>query len=180
MKKLLIIEDDVPFAATLARRMSKHGFSCEQVHQANKALHACLQQKPDCVLLDMKLVSDNGLMLIKPIRAALPKVRLVLLTGFASVTTAVQAMRLGADDYLAKPVSTQMLLTALDSPLTNPKQPHNVAALDIDTMSAERVEWEHINQVLSSNAGNVSATARQLGMHRRTLQRKLQKKPVSK
>ena len=71
MKKLLIIEDDVPFAATLARRMSKHGFSCEQVHQANKALHACLQQKPDCVLLDMKLVSDNGLMLIKPISCLL-------------------------------------------------------------------------------------------------------------
>ena len=176
MKKLLIIEDDVSFAATLARRMTKHNFSCQQVHQADQALHACLQQKPDCILLDMKLASENGLTLIKPIRAALPKVKLVLLTGFASVATAVQAMRLGADDYLAKPVNTQMLLTALDI-----TQEVEIAIdLDVDTMSAERVEWEHINQVLNSNDGNVSATARQLGMHRRTLQRKLQKKPVSK
>ncbi len=176
MKKLLIIEDDVSFAATLARRMTKHNFSCQQVHQADQALHACLQQKPDCILLDMKLASENGLTLIKPIRAALPKVKLVLLTGFASVATAVQAMRLGADDYLAKPVNTQMLLTALD--IT--QEVESAIDLDVDTMSAERVEWEHINQVLNSNDGNVSATARQLGMHRRTLQRKLQKKPVSK
>ncbi len=176
MKKLLIIEDDVSFAATLARRMTKHNFSCQQVHQADKALHACLQQKPDCILLDMKLASENGLTLIKPIRAALPKVKLVLLTGFASVATAVQAMRLGADDYLAKPVNTQMLLTALDIA----QEVESAIDLDVDTMSAERVEWEHINQVLNSNDGNVSATARQLGMHRRTLQRKLQKKPVSK
>jgi len=176
MKKLLIIEDDVSFAATLVRRMTKHNFSCQQVHQADQALHACLQQKPDCILLDMKLASENGLTLIKPIRAALPDVRLVLLTGFASVATAVQAMRLGADDYLAKPVNTQMLLTALD---TVPEAKTSLA-FDAETMSAERVEWEHINQVLNSNEGNVSATARQLGMHRRTLQRKLQKKPVSK
>lgn len=176
MKKLLIIEDDVSFAATLARRMTKYNFNCQQVHQADQALHACLQQKPDCILLDMKLASQNGLTLIKPIRAALPKVKLVLLTGFASVTTAVQAMRLGADDYLAKPVNTQMLLTALD--IT--QEAESTIDLDVDTMSAERVEWEHINQVLNSNDGNVSATARQLGMHRRTLQRKLQKKPVSK
>jgi two-component system response regulator RegA len=178
MKKLLIIEDDVSFAATLARRMSKYGFSCQQVHQADQALHACLQQKPDCILLDMKLAADNGLRLIKPIRAMLPKVKIVLLTGFASVATAVQAMRLGADDYLAKPVNTQMLLTALDTE----QVPNNTIDTDIgsDTMSTERVEWEHINQVLNSNEGNVSATARQLGMHRRTLQRKLQKKPVSK
>ncbi|MGB2739944.1 MAG: response regulator [Cognaticolwellia sp.] len=180
MKKLLIIEDDISFATTLARRMSKHGFSCEQVHQADQALHTCLQQKPDCVLLDMKLAADNGLTLIKPIRATLPNVRIVLLTGFASVATAVQAMRLGADDYLAKPVSTQMLLTALDNSPENALASDKITALDVDTMSAERVEWEHINQVLNSNEGNVSATARQLGMHRRTLQRKLQKKPVSK
>lgn len=174
--KLLIIEDDLSFAATLVRRMTKQGFDCQQVNQADQALHTCLQQKPDCVLLDMKLASDNGLNLIKPIRAALPNVRLVLLTGFASVATAVQAMRLGADDYLAKPVNTQMLLNALSSEHI----PTDAYEIESETMSADRVEWEHINQVLNSNDGNVSATARQLGMHRRTLQRKLQKKPVSK
>jgi two-component system response regulator RegA len=174
--KLLIIEDDIAFANTLARRMTKQGFECVQIHQANQALHACLQEKPSHILLDMKLASDNALILIRPIRAALPMVRLVLLTGFASVATAVQAMRLGADDYLAKPVNTKMLLAALN----NTQEQQHSTELENETMSADRVEWEHINQVLNSNAGNVSATARQLGMHRRTLQRKLQKKPVSK
>jgi len=175
--KLLIIEDDLPFAATLARRLDKQGFSCTQVHRASEVLHLCHQLKPSHILLDMKLATDNGLLLIKPIRAALPQVKMVLLTGFASIATAVEAMRLGADDYLAKPVDTKMLLNALiadcASADTSPK-------LEIEIMSPERVEWEHINQVLSSNDGNVSQTARQLGMHRRTLQRKLQKKPVAK
>lgn len=178
MTKLLIIEDDIAFANTLSRRMTKHGFSCQQVHQADQALHTCLQQKPDCILLDMKLADQNGLTLIKPIRAALPDVRLVLLTGFSSVATAVQAMRLGADDYLAKPVNTQMLLTALNAE-NGEEVPVNLD-LEVDTISTERLEWEHINQVLNSNQGNISETARQLGMHRRTLQRKLQKKPVLK
>lgn len=178
MKKLLIIEDDIAFATTLSRRMTKHGFSCHQIHQADQALHTCLQEKPDCILLDMKLADQNGLTLIKPIRAALPHVRLVLLTGFSSVATAVQSMRLGADDYLAKPVNTQMLLTALNAK-NDEEQPVNLS-VDVETISTERLEWEHINQVLNSNQGNVSETARQLGMHRRTLQRKLQKKPVLK
>ena len=176
LKKLLIIEDDLALSQTLARRLSKYDFQCMQVHEKEQALHQCLQFQPDCILLDMKLANENGLSLIAPIRTTLPKVRLVLLTGFASVATAVQAMRLGADDYLAKPANTQMILNALNP---EPQQKIN-ATLDVETLSPERLEWEHINQVLQSNNGNVSATARQLGMHRRTLQRKLQKKPVSK
>ena len=175
MNKLLIIEDDVAFAQTIARRFTSQGFSCTVVHQANEVLHLCHQVKPSHVLLDMKLATDNGLTLIKPIRAALPAARLVLLTGYASIATAVEAMRLGADDYLAKPADTQMIHKAL---LGDHGPLHT--QLSDDTMSPERVEWEHIQQVLSSNEGNVSATARQLGMHRRTLQRKLQKKPVAK
>ncbi|NRA72585.1 MAG: response regulator [Gammaproteobacteria bacterium] len=173
--KLLIIEDDLPFAATLARRLTKQGFSCTQVDQACDVLHQCHQVKPDYILLDMKLASISGLSLIKPIRAALPAVHMVLLTGYASITTAVEAMRLGANDYLAKPADTKMILKALlgDNTIEASK------SIEVDTMSTERVEWEHIQQVLTSNEGNVSATARQLGMHRRTLQRKLQKKPVS-
>jgi len=177
--KLLIIEDDLPFAATLARRLGKQGFSCTQVHRASEALHVCHQLKPSHILLDMKLATDNGLLLIKPIRAALPQVKMVLLTGFASIATAVEAMRLGADDYLAKPVDTKMLLKALIAE-SSAAEASCELKLELEIMSPERVEWEHINQVLNSNDGNVSQTARQLGMHRRTLQRKLQKKPVAK
>jgi len=173
--KLLIIEDELGFAQTLSRRFTKQGFTCQVVNQANEALHCCLQFKPSHILLDMKLAHDSGLALIKPMRAALPSVRMVLLTGYASIATAV-AMRLGADDYLAKPADTSMIFNALVGE-------HAIAVeqeIGDITMSPERVEWEHIQQVLSVNEGNVSATARQLGMHRRTLQRKLQKKPVLK
>jgi two-component system response regulator RegA len=176
--KLLIIEDDQAFSATLTRRVSTQGFECRQVHQADQALYTCHQFKPEYILLDMKLNADSGLALIKPIRSALPKARIVLLTGFASIATAVEAMRYGADDYLAKPVDTKMILKALN-PEKETRQ-YNMAPIENDVMSTERLEWEHIQQVLSTNDGNVSATARQLGMHRRTLQRKLQKKPPIK
>ncbi|WP_298442330.1 response regulator [uncultured Ferrimonas sp.] len=169
--KLLIIEDDVVFAGTLARRLSQHGYDCIQVHQVCDALVQARQTQPSHILLDLNLAGYSGLELIQPLRCALPKVRLVLLTGFASISSAVEAMRRGADDYLAKPADTKSLLKALngDAP--------QVEDLTEIVMSPERLEWEHLHQTLSANNGNVSATARQLGMHRRTLQRKLQKRP---
>jgi two-component system response regulator RegA len=96
------------------------------------------------------------------------------LTGFASIATAVEAIKLGADDYLSKPVDSQTLLAALNNCRVNSV---DVDANSEDTLSAEQVEWQHIQQVLKANQGNISATARQLSMHRRTLQRKLQKRP---
>lgn len=172
--KLLIIEDDVPFAQTLTRRLSKHNFDCITCNQASEAIACCQSHQPDFILLDMNLAGDSGLALLKPIKAYLPQAKIILLTGYSSIATAVEAMRLGADDYLAKPVTTQMLLKALIGEYQELK-------LEVDSaMSTDRVEWEHIQQVLASNDGNVSATARQLNMHRRTLQRKLQKKPALK
>jgi len=174
--KLLIVEDDKSLSATLNRRLTKHHFTCHEVHQADQVLHNCHLIKPTHIILDMKLANANSLNLIKPIRAALPNVRLLLLTGFASITTAVEAMRLGADDYLSKPADTKMILKSLlAEDEIQPEQDY-----ELQTMSTDRLEWEHIQQVLNCNDGNVSATARQLGMHRRTLQRKLQKKPVIK
>jgi len=174
--KLLIIEDDQAFGQTLSRRFIQQGFECSLVTQAQDALGRCDEFKPSHILLDMKLASANGLHLIKPMREALPSVKMVLLTGYASIATAVEAMRLGADDYLAKPADTQMISKALLGTSDN----NTSKDIVVDTMSPERVEWEHIHQVLGTNDGNVSATARQLGMHRRTLQRKLQKKPVAR
>lgn len=175
MKRLLIIEDDLSFASILVRRMSKYGFECQQSHDATTALLCARQFKPTHLLLDMKLAEDNGLALIGPLRRSLPEVVMVLLTGYASIATAVEAIRLGADNYLAKPADTQTLLNALNCTASEATE----TSVDETPLSPKRVEWEHIQQVLNANKGNVSATARQLGMHRRTLQRKLLKKPVT-
>lgn len=175
--RLLIIEDDLALASVLDRRMSRHGFSCLQAHNASQALLEARQFKPSHILLDMKLEEDNGLRLISPLRQNLPDVVMVLLTGYASIATAVEAIRLGADNYLAKPVDTATLLNALtDNKIKADRD--DIHELDEQPMTPKRLEWEHIQQVLNLNKGNVSETARQLGMHRRTLQRKLLKKPT--
>lgn len=168
---LLIVEDDVAYGQTLSRRMHKQGFNVELVSSADEVLLAARLFEPKYILLDMKLGNQTSLPLIKPLRALLPESSIVLLTGFASIATAVEAIRQGANDYLAKPADTQSVVATL----TGKK-----AAVEVDEspLSSEQMEWEHINQVLKTNNGNVSETARQLGMHRRTLQRKLQKKPL--
>lgn len=183
MKRLLIIEDDQGLATVLSRRMARHGFECQLSHDASDALLTARHFQPSHILLDMKLAKDNGLNLIVPLRNLLPKTMMVLLTGYASIATAVEAMRLGANNYLAKPVDTHTLLAALSLGEQSSEPSNNTAAITVDELddlplSPKRVEWEHIQQVLTANQGNVSETARQLGMHRRTLQRKLLKKPV--
>jgi two-component system response regulator RegA len=175
MKKTLIVEDDIIFGNTLKRRLTKHGFDCVHVETNSDALLACHRHKPDYVLLDMKLSQETTMNIITPIRKLRPKSRIVLLTGFASIATAVDAIKLGADDYLSKPLDTQTLLSALNE--NKICDTFADTELEIETLSAEQVQWEHIQQVLKANEGNVSATARQLSMHRRTLQRKLQKRP---
>ncbi len=170
---LVIIEDDTAFANTVKRRLSKYNFQCQHAVDSNQALLLCRQIMPEFVLLDMKLADESGLNLIKPLRSLLPKARIILLTGFASIATAVDAIKLGADDYLAKPVDTKTLLAALQNKVETPE----LENIEEETLSAEQVEWQHIQQVLKFNNGNISATARQLSMHRRTLQRKLQKRP---
>ncbi len=173
MKKLLLVEDDTIFANTLMRRLTKHGFDCVHVETNSEALLACHRHQPSYVLLDMKLAQETTLNIITPIRQSRPKSRIILLTGFASIATAVDAIKLGADDYLTKPLDTQTLLAALNE--SKASEITTDAKVDGETLSAEQVQWQHIQQVLKANDGNVSATARQLSMHRRTLQRKLQK-----
>ncbi|WP_261591427.1 response regulator transcription factor [Pseudoalteromonas holothuriae] len=173
--KLLIVEDDIAFSNALARRLQKHGFEPVIVNDIRDVVAQCLANQPDYVLLDMNLNGVSGLNFISQIRQLSPLCRIVLLTGFSSIATAVEAVKLGADDYLSKPADTALIVQTLLG--------HSLSCehlSDIDTMSAERLEWEHIQQVLKANDGNVSQTARQLNMHRRTLQRKLQKRPVHK
>ncbi len=121
-------------------------------------------------LIDLKLGSQSGLDLIAPLRRAHPHMRIVLITGYASVATAVEAIKRGADNYLPKPATVDMILKALSDQPWSETEPRSMTPLS-------RLEWEHIHQALSESKGNVSAAARLLGMHRRSLQRKLAKRP---
>jgi two-component system, response regulator RegA len=170
--KVLIVEDDIVFASSLKRRLIKNNYQCLTAHNCSDALLHCRQFCPDIILLDMHLDGDSGLRIISPFKLTLPTCKIILLTGYASIATAVEAIKLGADEYLAKPVDTKTLLSAIAGKPTNPSVEEQT-----ERLTSEQIEWEHIQQVLKFNDGNVSAAARQLSMHRRTLQRKLQKRP---
>lgn len=126
-------------------------------------------------MLDLRLGEDSGLSILSELRANQSLAKILILTGFSSIATAVEAIKGGADDYLPKPASADEILKALDSKTIKVEQ-----IIALDTPSLDRLEWEHIQRVLMANKGNISASARELGMHRRTLQRKLAKRPVKK
>ena len=135
------------------------------------------REKFDCALLDLKIHHDSGLELIAPLRAANPRARIILLTGYSSIPTAVAAIKLGADDYLCKPTGGDQLEAALLGDPASAQSEPELPEITSAPLSVNRLAWEHIQRVLAENDGNISATARALGMHRRTLQRKLQKRP---
>lgn len=171
-KKVLVIDDDEVFNRTLCRTLSRRGMETFGAHNAEQALLEVKAQPLDYVVLDLRLGDESGLMLVEPLLAQQPELRILVLTGYASLTTAVQAIKLGAFNYLAKPADPESILKALDMRAEAvPAEP------DFNPTPLKQLEWEHLQRVLSENDGNISATARQLGMHRRTLQRKLQKKP---
>ncbi|MAY34475.1 MAG: two-component system response regulator [Spongiibacteraceae bacterium] len=171
-QKLLLVDDDAVFVDVMARALEKRGFSVSRASNVDEAEALLQAQSFHKALVDLKMEGRSGLALIEAIQAQQPQCKVVMLTGYSSIATAVEAMRLGAYNYLCKPASLKDVLAAFDSPATS-----EVDVPD-NPPSVERVEWEHIQKVLAENDGNVSATARALGMHRRTLQRKLLKKPV--
>ena len=171
-RRFLIIDDDVQFAAILARSLQRRGFETATADCGEDALAQATSGAPDCVVLDLKLAGESGLQLLPQLVARLPLARILVLTGYASVNTAVEAIKRGAINYLCKPASTDEILAALEEDGEAPEP-----ALSATPLSVDRLEWEHIQRVLQEHDGNVSATARALGMHRRTLQRKLFKRP---
>ncbi len=185
----LILDDDDVFAQTLARALTRRGFAPQIAHTGGEALSLARQTPFAYVTVDLHLATsdrglmphggtDSGLHWIAPLRQALPEARMLVLTGYASIATAVQAVKLGADEYLAKPANVDSILLALQvgvSEAVAEQTMENPAPL-----SVARLEWEHIQRVLAEHGGNISATARALNMHRRTLQRKLGKRPVAK
>jgi len=179
----LILDDNEVFAATLARSLVRRGFSATVVHSGEQALAAAAQTQFDYATIDLQLQQDSGLHWIAPLRHQLPRARLLVLTGYASIATTVQAIKAGADNYLAKPANLDSILSALEHRAAEAGAAGMDAAnvlQNVNPLSVERLEWEHIQRVLSEHQGNISSTARALNMHRRTLQRKLSKRPVAK
>lgn len=171
MKKALLVDDDALFRRTLARSLERRGFEVVVAGSIDEAVAIAAQESPDFALVDLRLGEASGLDLVRPLRDAHPSMRIVLVTGYASVATAVEAIKRGADHYLAKPVTIDAILRALDLAPAPGGEP------EATMTPMSRLEWEHIQQALVDSAGSISGAARLLGMHRRSLQRKLAKKP---
>ena len=172
MRRCLVIDDDDDFRAVLAAALTRRGYLVDSAGTAAEALALAAATAPDDVVLDLRLGEESGLELIAPLLAFAPAARIVVLTGFASIATAVQAIKLGAVHYLTKPAEAAEIVAAFAR-----------VAGEADTAIAarptplEHLEWEHIQKTLLACEGNVSEAAKRLGLHRRTLQRKLQKRP---
>lgn len=175
-RHLLLVDDDVEYAEILAEALTRRGCRVVLAHTTADALTWAAQQPFDDAVLDLRLANEvapvNGLSLIAPLRERYPEIRILLLTGYASIATAIEAIKLGATHYLAKPSSADEILAALGR-----TSGETDILIDETPRSVHRVEWEHIQRVLSEHGGNISAAARALKMHRRTLQRKLSKRP---
>jgi two-component system, response regulator RegA len=167
---LLLVDDDAPFRQRLSVLLSRRGFAVNSVGSLSEARVEAARMKPGHAVVDMRLEDGNGLDLVTELRAMNPDVRIVMLTGYGNLATAVAAVKAGAIDYLAKPADPEDIVRALSADgSSRPEAPP-------EPMSADRVRWEHIQRVYELCDRNVSETARRLKMHRRTLQRILAKR----
>ncbi len=170
----MIVDDDIAFCQAMSWALQGRGFGVESAHDVEGATAAACNNPPDFAVLDLKMPGESGLALIPMLKAANINMRILVLTGYASIATAVEAIKLGATHYLAKPVDADDVLAALDKTYGDTSTPTQG-----NTLSAAEMEWEHSQKVLADNRGNISATARHLGIDRRTLQRKLARRKSS-
>ena len=172
---MLLLDDDAVFVETLARALTRRGYRVLCATDIATALQLANTAPPAYAILDLKIAEESGLDCITPLLALNPALRILMLTGYASVATAVTAIKAGAFDYACKPLDADEILGKLGL-----AEVTTVGTGDPSPapLSVKRLAWEHIQRVLQEHDGNISATARTLGMHRRTLQRMLLKKPV--
>lgn len=170
--RMLIVEDDVAFAGTLSRSFVKRGYEVEVVHAGDAVTALDPEGQFDFAVVDLKLGSTSGLRCVETLHARDRLTRIVVLTGYASIATAVEAIKLGATHYLPKPASTDEIEAAFGMTKGTVE-----VAISTQRTSIKMLEWERIQQTLAETDFNVSEAARRLGMHRRTLARKLQKRP---
>lgn len=170
---LLLVDDDEVFRRTLGRALERRGFAVTTASDAESGYLLAAQEPPEYAVVDLKLPGHSGLTLVERLHTLGADTRIVVLTGYASIATAVEAIKLGAIHYLAKPANADEIVGAL----VRGNGDSSIPVADTP-LSVDRLEWEHIQKVLGDHEGNISATARALKMHRRTLQRKLAKRPV--
>jgi len=175
--KILLIDDDAIFRQTLARTLTRRGCVCVEAADSTQALLELQAHLPDACVLDLRMGNESGLQLLPQLLAIKPELNVLMLTGYSSIATTVEAIKRGAVNYLAKPASADDILRALkNASSSSDPEPRSAGQ---DALSVDRLAWEHIQRVLLEEDGNISSTARRLNMHRRTLQRRLSKRPVS-
>lgn len=171
--KLLLVDDDLIYCEVLADSLSERNFDVTLAHDVPSAISILDNFKPDLAIVDLKMPGPSGLELVTELHKTYPTTKIIVLTSYASIATAVEAMKLGATHYLTKPADADEIVAAFGRNNGDSEMPISETPLSIN-----RLEWEHIQKVLVDSEGNISEAARRLGMHRRTLQRKLQKHPV--
>jgi two-component system, response regulator RegA len=174
---ILLVDDDEVFRRRLARAFEDRGYDAQTAGSYDEAVALARTDSPEFAVVDLKMPGRSGLELCQALREIDPATKIIVLTGYGSIATAIDAVRLGATYYLPKPADADDIVAAFargEAPPLSPPEP------DYQAPSLARAEWEHINRVLSDCAGNISEAARRLGIHRRSLQRKLQKYPPTK
>jgi two-component system response regulator RegA len=173
--KLLLVDDDLIYCEVLADSLTNRGFEVITAHDVNSALELLVDQdlQLDYAIIDLKMPGSSGLALVEQLHTRSSDTNIIVLTGYASIATAVEAIKLSATHYLTKPADADEIIAAFQLDAGS-----SATSIADKPISINRLEWEHIQKILTECHGNISLAARQLGMHRRTLQRKLQKRPV--
>lgn len=176
--RILLVDDDEVFLNTMCRSLRRRGALVDEALKGERCEAFIISQVFDLVILDLNLAGESGLQLLQRVLALRPAQRVVMLTAYSSIATAVEAIKMGADNYLCKPVTATDIFALFESSADGAEV--ETQPIPETPLSVERLEWEHVQRVLRECDGNISAAARALNMHRRTLQRKLQKRPVAK
>lgn len=171
--RLLLVDDDETFCIVLKSALQKRNYEVLVANNVDDGIQLAEDYLPEYAVIDLRIGYESGLELVKKLIALDDNTQIVMLTGFASIATAVEAIKLGAVHYLTKPANTDEIVLAL-----NKNEGDASVSISETPLSVKRLEWEHLQKVLMQHDGNISAAARALNMHRRTLQRKLEKKPV--
>jgi two-component system response regulator RegA len=174
---ILLVDDDEVFRNRMARAFVERGYEATTAGDYDSAVAQARADSPEMAVLDLKMPGKGGLELVKALLEIDPQTKIIVLTGYGSIATAIDAVRLGATYYLSKPADADEILAAFARGTAPPLEPPES---DYRAPSLARAEWEHINRVLSDCGGNISEAARRLGIHRRSLQRKLQKYPPNR
>jgi two-component system response regulator RegA len=170
---LLLVDDDETFCLVLKPALEKRNFQVSVANDVKSGILLAEQTEPEYAVIDLRIGHDSGLEMVKKLISLDDNTQIIMLTGFASIATAVEAIKLGAIHYLTKPANADEIVSALYK-----NKGDSSVEINLNPLSVKRLEWEHLQKVLMQHEGNISAAARALNMHRRTLQRKLDKRPV--